>query len=67
MVSRDGHCGGGLHVSPTPRQAGAYDPKATCYVEVRVPVNGISVIDSTKVKAAAVECVREVDATGVPA
>jgi hypothetical protein len=62
----DGHCGGGLHLSPTPSQAGAYDHQATRYVEVRVPLAGINVIGPDKVKTAAVECVREVDVHGRP-
>jgi len=62
----DGRCGGGLHVSPTPSQAKAYDSEATRFIEVRVDLAVMNVIDADKVKAESVECVREVDAHGRP-
>jgi hypothetical protein len=62
----DGCCGGGLHVAPTPNQAKTYDHEATRFVEVRVALAEMNVIGADKVKAASIECVREVDVHGRP-
>ena len=62
----DNDCGGGLHVSPHPWQAGEYDSQASRFLECRVPVAALRPIDGNKCKAPAVLVVREVDVHGEP-
>ena len=64
---RDDHsCGGGLHISPRPVQARSYDPDATRFLEVVVPLADLRPIDATKAKVPAVRVLREVDIHGQP-
>ena len=64
---RDDHsCGGGLHISPRPVQARSYNPDATRFLEVVVPLADLRPIDATKAKVPAVRVLREVDIHGQP-
>jgi hypothetical protein len=58
-------CGKGLHVSPRPLMARRYNEQATRYVQVRVKLADLVVIDD-KAKAPAVTVVCECDEDGVP-
>ena len=59
-------CGRGLHACPSPRQALAYFPRATRFLEVTAPVETLRPIDATKVKALTFHVLREVDLDGRP-
>ncbi|ROR95491.1 hypothetical protein EDD28_0044 [Salana multivorans] len=62
----DNACGGGLHVSPTPRHARDHYWEAERFLEVVVPLADIRPIDETKIKAESLTILREVDIDGNP-
>ncbi len=60
-------CGNGLHFSPSPAQAGSYDPQSTRYLECTVALSDLRPITSSgvaKCKSPRAMVVREVDIHG---